>query len=85
MRIKGIVANMDGATIQKVPSSLLPAKQNFILSHRIATTQAIKLADYKIHKDAPGVSGSLVEGRIYFTAFVRNNKKVAIYSSVSAQ
>lgn len=83
MRIKGVVANMDGATIQKVPSSLLPANQNFILSHAIATTQAIKLADYKIHTDAPGVSGSLVEGRIYYTAFVRNNKKVAIYSSAS--
>lgn len=84
MRIKGVVANMDGTTIQKVPSSLLPANQNFILSHAVATTQAIKLADYKIHTDAPGVSGSLVEGRIYYTAFVRNNKKVAIYSSVSA-
>ena len=83
MRIKGVVANMDGTTIQKVPSSLLPAKQNFILSHSIATTQAIKLADYKIHTDAPGVSGSLVEGRIYYTAFVRNNKKVAIYSSIA--
>lgn len=83
MRIKGVVANMDGATIQKVPSSLLPTKQNFILAHAIATTQAIKLADYKIHTDAPGVSGSLVEGRIYYTAFVRNNKKVAIYSSVA--
>ena len=84
MRIKGVIANMDGTTIQKVPSSLLPANQNFILSHAVATTQAIKLADYKIHTDAPGVSGSLVEGRIYYTAFVRNNKKVAIYSSVSA-
>lgn len=84
MRIKGVVANMDGTTIQKVPSSLLPANQNFILAHSIATTQAIKLADYKIHTDAPGVSGSLVEGRIYYTAFVRKNKKVAIYSSVSA-
>lgn len=83
MRIKGVVANMDGVTIQKVPSSLLPTKQNFILSHSVATTQAIKLADYKIHTDAPGVSGSLVEGRIYYTAFVRNNKKIAIYSSVS--
>lgn len=83
MRIKGVVANMDGTTIQKVPSKLLPAKQNFILSHPVATTQAIKLADYKIHTDAPGVSGSLVEGRIYYTAFIRNNKKKAIYSSKS--
>jgi len=84
MRIKGVVANMDGAIIQKVPSKLMPANQNFILAHSVATTQAIKLAEYKIHTDAVGVSGSLVEGRIYYTAFVRNNKKKAIYSHKSA-
>lgn len=83
MRIKGVVSNMDGVIIQKVPSTLLPANTNFILSHRIATTQAIKLAEYKVHNDVPFVSGSLVEGRIYYTAFVRNNKKDAIYVSAS--
>lgn len=81
MRIRGVVANMDGVVIQKVPSKLLPSNTNFILAHPVATTQAIKLAEYKIHTDAPGVSGSLVEGRIYYTAFVRNNKKFAIYVS----
>ena len=72
---------MDGVVIQKVPSTLLPTGQNFLLSHRVATTQAIKLAEYKVHNDVPFVSGSLVEGRIYYTAFIRNNKKDAIYSS----
>lgn len=85
MRIKGVVGEMDGALIQKVPSRLFPTGVNFILAHPVATTFAVKLADYKIHEDAPGVSGSLVEGRVYYTAFVRNNKKKAIYvSRVSA-
>lgn len=81
MRIKGVVGEMDGAMIQKVPSRLLPVGTNYILAHRVATTFAIKLAEYKIHEDAPGVSGSLVEGRVYYTAFVRNNKKKAILVS----
>lgn len=81
MRIRGVVSNMDGVIIQKVPSNFLPAGLNFILAHRIATTQAIKLAEYKINTDPQGISGSLVEGRIYYTAFVRNNKKDAIYVS----
>lgn len=81
MRIKGVIGEMDGVNIQKVPSRLLPTNVNFILAHPVATTFAVKLADYKIHEDAPGVSGSLVEGRIYYTAFVRNNKKAAIYVS----
>ena len=83
MRIRGVVSNMDGVVIQKVPSTLLPENVNFILSHRVATTQAIKLAEYKVHTNVPFVSGSLVEGRIYYTAFVRNNKKDAIYVSAS--
>lgn len=84
MRIKGVVSNMDGALIQKLPSSFLPEGTNFILAHRIATTQAIKLAEYKINNDPQGISGTLVEGRIYYTAFVRNNKKKAIYVSAKA-
>lgn len=83
MRIRGVVSNMDGVVIQKVPSTLMPTGVNFILSHRVATTQAIKLAEYKVHNNVPFVSGSLVEGRIYYTAFVRNNKKDALYVSAS--
>ena len=81
MRIRGVVANMDGITIQKVPSSFLPEGTNFILAHPVATTLAIKLAEYKVHNNPQGVSGTLVEGRVYYTAFVRNNKKKAIYVS----
>ena len=83
MRIRGVVANMDGITIQKVPSSFLPEGTNFILAHPVATTLAIKLAEYKVHNNPQGVSGALVEGRVYYTAFVRNNKKKAIYVSAS--
>lgn len=84
IRVKGVVGEADGVTIQKVPSRLLPEGVNYILAHPIATTFAVKLAEYKIHEDAPGVSGSLVEGRLYYTAFVRNNKKSAIYVSKQA-
>ena len=85
MRLKGVMGEMDGAMIQKVPARLLPANINFMLAHPIATTFAIKLSEYKIHTDAPGVSGSLVEGRVYYTAFVRNNKKACIYVSKKSE
>lgn len=84
MRLKGVIANMDGMIVQKVKASLLPTNVNFIIAHPVATTQAIKLAEYKIHTDVIGVSGSVVEGRIYYTAFVRDNKANAIYVSASA-
>ena len=81
MRIRGVVSNMDGVMIQKVPSTFLPEDTNYILAHKIATTQAIKLAEYKINTDPQGISGTLVEGRIYYTTFVRTNKAKAIYVS----
>lgn len=79
MRVKGVVANMDGMVIQKVVSSLLPTNINFMIAHKVATTQAIKLAEYNIIDGGALASGNIVKGRIYYTAFVRNNKKNAIY------
>lgn len=79
MRLKGIVAQIDGMDIIKMPSSSLPTNFGFLVGHSIATVAPVKLSDYKIHKDAPGISGSLVEGRFYYDAFVLNNKINALY------
>ncbi|MFR7958918.1 MAG: hypothetical protein ACLU6P_00110 [Roseburia intestinalis] len=49
------------------------------MCHPCATVAPTKLEDYKIHQDPPGISGSLVEGRICYDAFVLDNKKTAIY------
>ena len=51
----------------------------FVLAHPSATVAPVKLDEYKIHQDPPGISGSLVEGRICYDAFVLENKKKALY------
>ena len=79
MKVKGVIGSLDGMTIVKVPSNRLPEGFQFLITHRVATTAPVKLAEYKIHTDAPGISGSLVEGRVYYDAFVLDNKKDAIY------
>ena len=79
MRLKGVVAMVDGATVIKVPAARLPEDFGFMLAHPCATVAPTKLEDYKIHADPPGISGSLVEGRICYDAFVLENKKMAIY------
>ena len=85
MKVKGVIGSLDGMTIVKVPSNRLPEGFQFLITHRIATTAPVKLAEYKIHTDAPGISGSLVEGRVYYDAFVLDNKKDAIYYVTSQQ
>lgn len=78
-RKRGVIANLDGNKIIKVPSIRLPENFGFLLGHPIATTAPTKLEDYKIHQDPPGISGSLVEGRICYDAFVLENKAKALY------
>lgn len=77
--VNGQVGKVDGFKIVPVPSSYLPSNTAFIMAHPSATVAANKLEDYKIHDNPPGISGSLVEGRIRYDAFVLNSKKDALY------
>ena len=79
LRLKGVVSNLDGLTVVKVPANRLPKGFGFMIAHPCATVAPTKLEDYKIHEDPPGISGSLVEGRICYDAFVLENKAKAIY------
>lgn len=82
MRLKGVISNLDGASVIKVPSNRLPKNFGFMMAHPCATVAPTKLEAYKTHQDPPGISGELVEGRICYDAFVLDNKKKAIYYQV---
>ena len=79
MRLKGVISNLDGMNVIKVPSGRVPENFGFMIAHPVATVAPTKLADYKTHQDPPGISGALIEGRIVYDAFVLDNKKMAIY------
>lgn len=78
LAITGLVGEVDGVLIIKAPASYFPEKTNFVITNPVVMPSPIKLAEYKIHDDAPGISGSLVEGRVRYDAFVLNQKKDAI-------
>lgn len=84
MLMTGSVGVVDGINIIPVPTSYLPNKVEFIITHQMATVGPVKLASYKIHDNPPGINGKLVEGRIRYDAFVLNNKAGAIYVHKSA-
>lgn len=79
MRIRGVIGNLDGLSVLRVPASRLPKGFGFMIVHPCATVAPTKLESYKTHQDPPGISGALVEGRIVYDAFVLDNKKKAIY------
>lgn len=75
----GQVGKIDGIPVIVVPTSYMKDNVNFILTHPSALVAPLKLSEYKIHENPPGISGSLVEGRILHDAFVLKNKSAAIY------
>lgn len=78
-RLQGVIAMVDGLSVVKVPAKRLPTDFGFMVCHKVATVAPVKLEDYKVHSDPPGISGDLVEGRIVYDAFILDNKKNAIY------
>ena len=79
MVIKGIMGEIDGCKIVKVPASHLPQGAAFLITHSIAATGPKQLEEYRIHDNPPGISGWLVEGRFIYDCFVLNEKADAIY------
>lgn len=85
MLIKGVIGEVDGCKIVKVPSSRLPSGTSFLLTHPVAATAPKQLEDFKIHDNPPGLSGWLVEGRLLYDCFIFDEKADAIYYQSGAE
>lgn len=79
MKLKGVISNLDGCSVVKIAASRLPEDFGFMMCHKIATAAPLKLEDYTVHENPLGYNGNVVEGRIYYDAFVLDNKTKAIY------
>lgn len=53
-------------------------KRYGILVYTKSTVSPSKLKKYTVHKDAPGINGTLTEGRIMLDTFVLEAKKKGI-------
>lgn len=54
----------------RVPKKYLPENCYMLATHKRSVLMPHKIQDTKIHQDPPGISGSLLEGRHYYDAFV---------------
>jgi len=79
LRLRGVIAMLDGLNIIRVPANRLPDDFGFMIVHPVATVNPVKLESYLIHKNPPFINGDLIEGRINYDAFVMDNKAEAIY------
>lgn len=81
---KGVVGEIFGFAVVKVPDSYLPAGCQFVAFQQQAVMLPKKMEDAKLHQDPPGISGALLEGRVLYDAFVLAQKANAVYSCVLA-
>lgn len=76
--VRGKVGELDGMAIRKVPNTYFPSGVVGMVVHSSALLNPMKLKEYKIHVDPPGINGNLTEGRILHDAFVLDAKADAI-------
>lgn len=81
---KGVVGEVDGMKVVKVPKSYLPDGVYFFIACKKALLAPVKLEEYKVHKDPPGISGDLAEGRIIHDAFVLSETAPALYVAAAS-
>ena len=77
---KGVVGSYDNMEVIKVPATRWPENVNFMIVHKNAATAPVKMSETKLHKDPPGISGHLLEGREYYDCFVFGPRAWGVYT-----
>ena len=79
---KGKIGEFFGMSVVKVPAGRWPENLNFLIVYKNSAMVAEKLNDTKLHQDPPGISGNLLEGRLYFDAFVFEPSAAGVYAEI---
>lgn len=75
----GVIGIYDNMKVVKVPAGRMLNGVNFIIAHKNAAAAPVKINDTKLHKDPPGLSGNLLEGRHYYDCFVFGARANGVY------
>lgn len=76
---KGVMGEVDGITLVKVPSSYLVANAGFLLVHEKTLVAPTKFDMVRTLDDVQGIDGWVAEGRRYYDAFIPTNKAAGIW------
>ncbi|MBQ9709486.1 MAG: hypothetical protein IJV67_02570 [Clostridia bacterium] len=81
---KGVIGTFMGAEVVKLPDSYFPEDCYGLMVHKESVLNPKKISTYKTHNNPPGIDGWLMEGRLYFDAFVLANKCKGVAALVLA-
>lgn len=81
---KGIIGNVDGVMLIKVPSTYLPANTVFLFIQEETLIRPMKFNSTRVLTEQRGIDGAVAEGRRYYDVFIPNNKGVGLRAHFSA-
>lgn len=81
---KGVLGEFMGAKIVVLPTSFLPENCYAFIARKESLLLPRKIASYKTHNNPPGLDGWLMEGRVYYDAFVLGAKAAGVAALVLA-
>lgn len=81
---KGIIGQVDGITLVKVPASYLPANTGYLLVHDEVLIAPTKFNSIRTLTDVQGIDGSVCELRRYYDAFIPTNRGVGVRAHMTA-
>ncbi len=67
---KGVLGEFMGAKVVVLPTSFLPENCYAFVARKESILLPRKISSYKTHNNPPGIDGWLMEGRVYYDAFV---------------
>lgn len=76
--IKGAVGRVDGCMVKPIPTSWMPSGTGALIKYRNCTVDPVKLQNYDVLTKVQGFDGPVVQGRVYYDAFVLSAKKDGI-------
>lgn len=75
---KGAVGTIDGCVLKPVPTSWMPEGVGALIKYKGCTVDPVKLQRYDVLPKVQGFDGPVVQGRVYYDAFVLDAKKNGI-------
>lgn len=81
---KGIIGQVDGVTLVKVPASYLPTNEVFLFIWEQVLIRPMKFNSTRVLTEVQGVDGAVAEGRRYYDVFATNNTSVGLRYHLSA-
>ncbi len=81
---KGIIGNVDGVTLIKVPSTYLPTNEVFLFIWEEVLIRPMKFNSTRVLTEVQGIDGAVAEGRRYYDVFGPSNKVVGLRYHLSA-